>query len=411
MKNIDAELSRCYRCQNRPCMSGCPLGNNVKEIITLMNEKKYEEAFSVLSETSVIPAICSRVCPHLKQCQSKCTAGFKSTAIDIGLIESFLGDIAIENDWDFSMISNELKDKQIAIIGSGPAGLNAAAYLVRNGAKVTIFEKREKLGGLLTYGIPAFRLDKDIVKKTIDKILQLGVKEKCNCEIGKDITLEKLEAEYDAIMLAFGANVGKKLGVTGESLEGVYSGNELLEYANHPSYQGKKVFVFGGGNVAIDSARTAKRLGAKEVTVVYRRTENEMPAEIIEVEEAKKDGVTFLFHTNMFEISGMEKVSKIKLIKTEYREEKLQNVTGSEYEIDADIVITAIGSAPNDSVTKLLNVELNEKGYIKVNNMYQTSDKKVFATGDLIGEKATVAWASRSGRNAAEGIKKYLENK
>lgn len=406
--DLDEELARCFGCKNKPCQSRCPLGNDVTGFIELVKAEKYEDAFELLTKTSVLPSICSRVCPHMKQCQSNCTAAFKGKTINIGLVESFLGDLAIENDWHFSRISDDLVGKKIAIIGAGPAGLTAAAYLARFGASVTIFEKHEKLGGILMYGIPTFRLDKNILDKAISKILELGIEVKVKCELEKDIFLKDLKRDFDVVFLGFGANVSNKMRIPGEDLNGVFGGNELLEYANHPTYDGKNIFVCGGGNVAMDSARTIKRLGANKVTVVYRRSVEEMPAEKKEIAEAKAEGIEFLFHTNLIEVLGDDSVKEIKCIKTAYEGNKLVNVSDTEFIFDADYVVMAIGSSTNVDVLSDLGLELNERGYIKVDENYQTSDKKVFAAGDLIGEKSTVAWASRSGRNAANAIKNFL---
>ncbi|MBQ8300122.1 MAG: FAD-dependent oxidoreductase [Clostridia bacterium] len=408
-EKVNDELAKCYGCKNKPCQNKCPLGNDVTSIIGLIKEEKYEEAFELLSQTTVLPSICSRVCPHMKQCQSSCTAAFKGEAVNVGIIESFLGDMALENDWKFSKISDELKDKKIAIIGGGPAGLTVAAFLARNGASVTIFEKHENLGGILMYGIPDFRLDNDILYKAISKILELGIEVKVNSELGKDVFIDDLKGSFDAIFLGFGANVSNKMRIPGEDLNGVFGGNELLEYGNHPLYDGKNVYVCGGGNVAMDSARTIKKMGANNVTVVYRRSEEEMPAEKKEIAEAKAEGIKFLFHTNLIEILGDNSVNNVRCIKTAYEGEKLKNVPGTEFDLDANYVVMSIGASANSNLLKSLGLELNDKGYIKVNDNYRTSDEKVFAAGDLIGEKSTVAWASRSGRNAAESIKKYLQ--
>ncbi len=412
MFNLDVtlsnELARCYGCKNKPCQSKCPLENDVTGFIELVKNEKYEDAFELLTRTTVLPSICSRVCPRVKQCQSNCTAGFKGETVNIGLVECFLGDMAVEKGWRFSKISDELKNKRVAIVGGGPAGLTAAAFLARNGASVTIYEKREKLGGILMYGIPAFRLDKNILDKAISKILELGIEVKVNCELEKNIFIEDLKSDFDAIFLGFGANVSNKMRISGEDLKGVFGGNELLEYDNHPTYDGKNVFICGGGNVAMDSARTIKRLNAGNVTVLYRRSEEEMPAEKKEIAEAKDEGVEFLFHTNLIEILGNDKVNKIKCIKTAYEGDKLKNISDTEFFLNADYVVMAIGSSTNIKVLNNLGLEIDDKGYIKVNENYYTSDEKVFAAGDLIGEKSTVAWASRSGRNAADAIKNFL---
>ena len=308
---------------------------------------------------------------------------------------------------------NENINKKVAIIGGGPCGLTCAAFLAKKGVKVTIYEKYDYLGGLLVHGIPDFRLSKDIVKKTVDKILALGIKVEYNKEIGKNLKLEELENDYDAIFLSFGANISSKMGVDGEELDGVYGGNELLEHNLHPEYKGKSVSIVGGGNVAMDCARTVKKLGAKNVKVVYRRAREQMPAENKEIECAINEGIEFLFQNNIFEIKGEKKVNSVELIKTELvkkdGDSRLSpvNIPNSNYEIKADYVIMALGSTTDDFV-KSLNLELDKWGTIKVDESHKTSSPKIYAGGELAGSKGTVAWAARSGRDTAYSIIKNL---
>ena len=273
-------------------------------------------------------------------------------------------------------------------------------------------------GGILSHGIPEFRLEPDILEKTIKKILNLGIEVKYKQTLGKDFTLESLKEEYDTIFVAIGSNIPMKMNIEGENLKGVYGGNKLLEENNHPNYEGKKVAIIGGGNVAMDCARTIKRKGAKEVYVIYRRAEEQMPAEKKEIEEAKKEGITFLFQNNIVKIISKENeniVSKIECIKTELvqKEGELRlspiDIEGSNYEMDMDYVIMAIGSSPEREIINKLNIKTNTKGYIEVDKNYMTSQEGIFAGGDIIGQKATVAWAARAGRNAAEAINKYLD--
>ena len=302
--------------------------------------------------------------------------------------------------------------KKVAIIGGGPAGLTCSAFLAKNGVNVTIYEKYDYLGGLLMYGIPDFRLPKEIVKETVNQILNLGVNVKYNQELGKNLELKDLEQKYDAIFLSIGANKSSKMGIVGEDLEGVYGGNELLEYNLHPSYKGKRVAVIGGGNVAMDCARTIKRLGADKVKVIYRRARKQMPAENKEIEDAINEGVEFLFQHNIIKILGNEKVQKMELIKTELIEKEGEsrlvpvNIENSNYVEDIDYVVMALGSQPEEFVSKL-GLELNKWGNIKINENYQTSNSKIYSGGDLAGIKGTVAWAAKSGREASKSI---LEN-
>lgn len=287
--------------------------------------------------------------------------------------------------------------------------MTCAAFLARNGAEVYIYEKHENLGGILEHGIPEFRLEEKRREQVLDRILELGVKIKCGVALGKDYTLEDLEEKYDAVFLGIGANISSAMHIEGEELEGVYGGNELLENKECPDYTGKVVAVIGGGNVAMDTCRTVKRLGAKEVKVIYRRAERQMPAEKKEIADAKDEGIEFLFQNNITKIIGDKenKVRAVECIKTELIKKEGEtrevpvNIEGSNYLLEVDSVIMAVGSKPEKKVLESLGLELSEYGYIKVNENYQTSNPKVFAGGDVIGTKATVAWAARAGREAA----------
>lgn len=406
----------CIGCKNPFCNQACPLNNDIAGFISLIKEDKLKEAYELLCETTVLQSICGRICPHTKQCQGKCIRGFKGEPVSIGTMESTLGDLAIKNNWKIPTLE-EIKKEHIAIIGSGPAGLTCAAFLRRKGYQVTIYEKHNYLGGLLRHGIPEFRLPKSILDEAINKIISLGIEVKLNTELGKDITLQELEQKYDAIFIGIGANLSSKMNIPGEELNGVYGGNELLEKNIHPNYEGKTVVVSGGGNVAMDVARTIQKLGAQKVTVVYRRSENEMPAEVKEIQEAKEEGIEFLLQTNILEIKGQDKVEELECIKTELvtieGETRLSpvNIEGSNFTIKADYIMMAVGSHPEESLTEKLNLTLDKKGRIEVNENNQTSNEKIFAGGDISGSEATVAFAARSGRNAAHSIIDYLNNK
>lgn len=416
MTNIIRKAEECLECVRKPCQSGCPLNNDIRGFIKLVKEEKYREAYQLLSETTVIPSICGRVCPKSKQCEGKCVKGRikDSNAVEIGKIEAFIGDMALKNNWPISSLP--LKNKRVAVVGGGPSGLTCAAFLRRNGYDVTIYERHNYLGGLLYHGIPEFRLDKTLLRKVVDKILELGINVKLNQSIGKDFSLEDLETEYDAVFLGFGANLSSKMNIPGEDLIGVYGGNELLESNNHPDYEGKTVIISGCGNVAMDVARTIKRKGASRVYVIYRRSEVEAPAEEEEIKEARNEGVEFLFQNNIIGNYGSDRVEKVEVIKTELvkkdDDDRLSpvNIEGTNYYLSCDYVVMAIGSYPESSVVNSLGLELDKRGRILIDKDGHTSKEKVFAGGDLAGTKSTVAFASRAGRDAAYAIIKYLES-
>lgn len=418
MKEINEMAGYCLNCPVKPCSKkGCPLGNNIPAFIKEVKEENYKKAYEILSETTVLSAVCGRICPHTKQCEGSCVRGIKGNPVNIGELERIVGDVAIKEKYKISSEKNEKNSMKIAIIGSGPAGLTAAGFLLKNGYDVTIYEKHDYLGGLLVHGIPEFRLPKKIVKETIDKILDLGLKVEYNKELGKNLEIDELCKEYDAIFIAIGANISTQMGVEGENLEGVFGGNELLEKGIHPNYKGKKVAVIGGGNVAMDCARTIQKLGAESVKVIYRRAEKQMPAEKKEIESAKQEGIEFLFQNNIVKIIGNKHVEKVELIKTELVEKEGEsrkvpvNIKDSNYLLDIDYIVMALGSKTEKEIVDELNLKLNQWGYIEINESKQTSNPKIFAGGDVAGEKSTVAYAARSGRDAAYAIIKYLETK
>lgn len=320
-EEIKLEAEYCLNCKNKNCQKGCPLGNNIPEFIMFIKEEKWQEAYNILNETTVLPAICGRVCPHEKQCQGQCVRAIKGKAVNIGVLEAFLGELA--NNGEVQTNYNiDKKEQSIAVIGAGPTGLTAAAFLARKGYNVTIFEREKSLGGVLSYGIPEFRLPPEIVKKNIENILKLGIKVKTNIELGKQISIEELKNKYDAVFLSLGSKFALRMNIPGEDLKNVHFATELLRTKEYPDFNNKKVVVIGAGNVAMDISRKAKMVGAKEVTIMYRRTEEFMPAEKKEIENAKNEEVKFLFETNITKIIGQEKVEKIECIKTELVQEE-----------------------------------------------------------------------------------------
>ena len=418
-EEITEKAQYCLNCKVKPCSSkGCPLQNNIPEFIKQMKDKNYKKAYEILSETTVLQGVCGRICPHEKQCQGSCVRGIKGKSVSIGELEAFVFDHMINDnnslvDCYSKQIEEKNNNKKVAVIGGGPAGLTAASFLARKGINVTIYEKYDYLGGLLVHGIPEFRLGKDIVKKTVEKILALGINVKYNKQLGKNLSIEELKNKYDAIFISIGANRSSKMGVEGEELEGVFGGNELLEYNLHPDYKDKTICVVGGGNVAMDCARTIKRLGAKNVKVIYRRSREQMPAENKEIEDATKEGIEFLYQNNIVKINGEKKVDGVELIKTKLEskegEDRLVpvNIENSNYNIDTDYIVMALGSEPEEFV-KNLGLQLDKWGNIKINDNYQTSDSKIYAGGDIAGVKRSVAWAARSGREAANSIYEVL---
>jgi len=431
-EEIKKLAERCLDCPTKPCVKACPLHNNIPEFIKYVKENNIKKAYEILSETTVMPSVCGRVCPHYKQCMGSCVCRFKGDAVEIGKIETFIGDYAIENDlysenietnWIPMQATTNIHEHSqkmkhghsqsytIAIIGAGPAGLTAAAFLAKKGHSVTIFEQNNYLGGLLVHGIPEFRLNNKILNDTIQNILNLGIHVSLNAKFGKDIFLEDLVQSFDYVILSFGANSSIKTHVPGEELYGVFGANELLEFKLHPEYLNKSVIIVGGGNVAMDSARLIKKMGAREVIIAYRRGLEDMPAEHKEVESAKSEGVNFLFNTNIVSILGDNKVEEVELIKTELVESERNtkypvNIPNSNFKLKTDFVVMAIGSTTDKAIinTILNHVEISPKGYVITNKNYKTSNPKVFAIGDLIGMKQSIAWASRSGRDVAELI-------
>jgi len=426
------EASRCINCKNAQCVKGCPVAINIPGFIEQVKLGDFDKAYEILSESSALPAVCGRVCPQESQCEGKCIRGIKGEPISIGKLERFVADTARENGKK-PAATKEKNGKKVAVIGSGPAGLTCAGDLAKMGYDVTVFEALHQPGGVLVYGIPEFRLPKDaVVAKEIENVKSLGVKIETNVVIGKSITVDELieDEGFDAIFIGSGAGLPKFMGIPGENANGVFSANEYLTRSNlmkafnddstTPIMKAKKVAVVGGGNVAMDAARTALRLGA-EVHVIYRRSEEELPARVEEVHHAKEEGIIFDLLTNPVAILTDENgwVNKIRVIKMELGEPDESGrrspveIPGSEFEIDVDAVIMSLGTSPNPLIASTTKgLETNKRRCIVAEEEFgQTSKEGVFAGGDAVTGAATVILAMGAGKAAAKGIDNYLKNK
>lgn len=422
------EAARCLNCKNMPCVSGCPVKINIPAFIEKVKNGQFEEAYNIISQSSSLPAVCGRVCPQEKQCESKCIRGIKGEPVGIGRLERFVADWHNEHHSD-NIVLPQNNGHKVAVVGSGPAGLTCAGSLAKKGYSVTVFEALHIPGGVLVYGIPEFRLPKNIVEKEINTLKKYGVQIETNVVIGKTVTVDELfEEGFEAVFIASGAGLPRFMGIQGESLKGVYSANEFLtrtnlmkaylEDSSTPIKKGKNVAVVGGGNVAMDAARSALRLGADNVYIVYRRSLTELPARKEEVEHAMEEGIQFMLLNNPVEIKGDENgdVSSIECIKMELGEpdemgrRRPKEIKDSNFILPVDTVIMAIGTSPNPlikSTTKGLST--NEKGCIIADeNTGKTQKEKVYAGGDAVTGAATVILAMGAGKSAAEAIDKEI---
>ena len=426
------EAARCINCKNAQCIKGCPVSIDIPAFIEQVKLGNIEEAYQIISKSSSLPAVCGRVCPQESQCEGKCIRGIKGDPISIGKLERFTADWAREHDIKPEP-AKEKNGRKVAVIGSGPAGLTCAGDLAKLGYDVTIFEALHEAGGVLVYGIPEFRLPKeDVVAKEIENVVSLGVKIEKNVIIGKSITIDELieEEGFEAVFIGSGAGLPKFMGIPGENANGVFSANEYLtrsnlmkafdENSNTPIMKGKKVAVVGGGNVAMDAARTALRLGA-EVHIVYRRSEEELPARVEEVHHAKEEGIIFDLLTNPIEILEDENnwVRGIRCIKMELGEPDASGrrrpveIAGSEFEMELDTVIMSLGTSPNPLISSTTEgLETNKWKCIVADEEFgKTTKEGVFAGGDAVTGAATVILAMGAGKAAAKGIHKYLSEK
>ena len=426
------EASRCINCKNAKCMQGCPVSINIPAFVHEVKEGNFEKAYQIISESSALPAICGRVCPQESQCEGKCVRGIKGEAISIGKLERFVADWARENGIRPAAPA-EKNGKKVAVIGSGPSGLTCAGDLAKLGYDVTIFEALHEAGGVLVYGIPEFRLPKlDVVAKEVENVKALGVKIETNVIIGRSITIDELmdEEGFEAVFIGSGAGLPMFMGIPGETAKGVFSANEYLTRNNlmkafredydTPIVHGKKVAVVGGGNVAMDAARTALRLGA-EVHIVYRRSEAELPARAEEVHHAKEEGIVFDLLTNPTEILVDENdaVAGMKCIRMELGEPDASGrrrpveIPGSEFVLDVDTVIMSLGTSPNPLISSTtIGLDVNKrKCIIADEETGKTSKDGVYAGGDAVTGAATVILAMGAGKAAAKGIHEFLSNK
>ncbi len=425
------EAKRCLNCKNQPCVAGCPVNVAIPEFIALVSEGKFEEAYQVIARTSSLPAVCGRVCPQETQCEGKCTRGIKGEPVGIGRLERFVA------DWHNSHATQAPakpapNGHKVAIVGSGPAGLTCAGDLAKLGYDVTVFEALHLAGGVLVYGIPEFRLPKAIVEKEVDNLKALGVKVMTDMVIGKVLTIDELKKEFgfEAVFLGTGAGLPRFMNIPGENAKGVFSANEYLTRSNlmkayeedseTPIFHAKKVAVVGGGNVAMDAARSAKRLGADVVYIVYRRSEAELPARREEVEHAKEEEIVFKLLTNPVEVlaDGDDNVVGLRCIEMELGEPDASGrrrpieKKGSEFTMDVDCVIMALGTSPNPLLKKTTQgLDTKPRGEIVADENGKTSLDGVYAGGDAVTGAATVILAMGAGKTAAKAMDEYIRSK
>ena len=428
LEEATLESSRCLNCKNPRCVSACPVGIQIPNFIEALKGGDVKGAAEVIAKDSSLPSICGRVCPQESQCEGSCILGIKGESVAIGKLERFVGDWRLNNPQSVELPAKN--GRKVAVVGSGPAGLACASDLAKLGYEVTVFEALHEIGGVLVYGIPEFRLPKKgVVAKEIESVRSLGVKFETDVIVGRTVTIDSLmdEEGFDAVFIGSGAGLPRFMGIEGENLNGVLSANEFLTRANlmraydeeydTPIYVGKRVVVVGGGNVAMDAVRTAKRLGA-EATIVYRRSEAELPARVEEVHHAKEEGIEFRMLTNPTRVIGDEKgwVTAINCLKMELGEPDASGrrspveVAGSDFEIACDVVIMALGTSPNPLIAATTeNLETTRRGCIVADDAGCTSRPGVFAGGDAVTGAATVILAMGAGRKAAAAIDEYLK--
>lgn len=416
MENLDDVLekaSKCLNCKNPMCRKGCPISTNIPSFISKIKENNFEEAYYILQENNLMSEICSTVCPVENQCMGNCVRGIKGEPVQINRLERFINNWAKEHNIVYEPKVKPMQNRKVAVIGAGPAGLACAVNLRKAGIAVTIFEKEQKCGGILEYGIPDFRLSKNVIENLIDKVKALGINIETGVEFGKDITVESLKKQgYEGIFLGIGAQKQSTYKLTDEQTEDIFKSDDFLKKYN----TGEKlenlgtVVVIGGGNVAFDSARTAIRMGAKEVYILYRRNEELMPARKIELQEAIEDGVKVVFQTK---VTGAKvengRVKAVECIKTKIENEKAVDIEGSNYTMEVNTVIFAIGAKANEDFFEKLGIK-TEYGLVSVDENYMTNIESVYAGGDAVESKSSVCRAIATGKKAAQAILERKES-
>jgi len=412
LEDIKNSANLCLNCKNPMCKKGCPIETNIPEFISKIKENKFEEAYKILQENNIMSEICSTVCPTENQCMGKCIRGIKTEPIKINKLEKFVNNWAEVNGIEHGIEIKEKNDIKVAIVGSGPAGIACATELLKEGFEVTIFEKEEKIGGLLEYGIPDFRLPRKTLKKVIEKLIKMGLKLELGKALGKDFSIKDLKEKFKYIFLAIGAGISNTYKLTDEASDNIFIADEFLKsFNNHEEIKNLgNVVVIGGGNVAIDSARAAIRMGATSVTIAYRRNEELMPARKIEIEDAINDGVNIIYLTKVIS-ANLEngKIKGITCIKTKIENNKVIDIENSEFVLEADSIIFAIGLIPDTRLLEQNGITIENK-MVKVDENYMTNIEDVFAGGDLVETKSTVCRAIATGKKVSKAIIEKTKN-
>ena len=408
LEEIKLKANWCLGCKNKPCSNGCPMKTNIPEFISKIKENNLKEAYNILIQNNIFSHVCSLVCPQEKQCEGSCIRGIKSTPTEIGKLEAFVNEWAIKNNIKPDIHQEiEKKNVKVAIIGSGPAGLSCSYELAKSGVKSVVFEKENVLGGILSYGIPDFRLDKKIIDRIVEVLKSLGVEFKLGQELGKNISIKELKKKFDYIFIGIGAELSTTYSLSDEKLENIYNSDEFLRHYNFNNYIKNlgNVVVIGGGNVAMDCARTAVKMGAKKVSILYRRDKAHMPARSVELQDAIKDGVEWKELTRVNNANLKDgKIVSVHCNKTEIIDGKAIDVKGEEFDYDADTVVFAIGLKPNRELIEKEGLKLTEWGTILVNENNETSIENVYSGGDVTDNKSVVCKALASGKKASKAI-------